>query len=115
MCFLMFCSVIYYSLGGSLKKASILDDLGFISTIAEGFGLLWLRCKIKRQGSVTGISGMTMIMYAIVYVLREWLLMPSSLSLHFLDQWATEVLQLASLFMVFDVLKSIFVTYRSSY
>merc|ERR1719456_1792934 len=56
-----------------------------------------------------------MIMYAIVYVLREWLLLPSSLSLPFIDAWAVEVLQLASLLMVLDVLKSIFVTYRNSY
>lgn len=115
MGFLMMCSVVYYCLGGSLKKANILDDLGFISTIAEGFGLLWLRVKIQRQGSVAGISGMTMIMYAIVYVLREWLLMPPSFSLLHIDGWAVEVLQLASLLMVLDVLKSIFVTYRSSY
>merc|ERR1719217_1999555 len=58
---------------------------------------------------------MTMSMYAIVYCLREWLLMPSSLSLFFIDGWAVEVLQVASLLMVLDVLKSVYVTYRSSY
>lgn len=115
LCFLMVCSVLYYCLGGSLKNSSAPDLLGFISTIAEGFGLLSLRLKIKGQGSVTGISGMTMSMYALVYCLREWLMLPSSLSAVFMDGWAVEVLQVASLLMVFDVLKSVFITYRSSY
>jgi len=114
-CFLMACSVVYVLCGGSFRTANILDSLGYVSCIAEGLGLLSLRHKIQSQGSVSGISGMTMGMYALVYVLREWMLMPSKFSLIFLDGWGVEVLQLASIVLVFDICKCIFVNYRKSY
>jgi len=115
-CFLMATSMVYYSLGGNLRMALPEERLAYVSCIAEGFGLLSLRIKIARQGSVSGISGMTMAMYALVYVLRVIEVAPDNLSLATdLDGWTIEVLQVASLLMVLDVVRSVFVTYRKSY
>jgi len=114
-CFLMVCSMGYYSLGGNILSASSEDKLAYLSCLAEGFGLLSLRIKIQRQGSVSGISGMTMVMYALVYLLRLMMVVPEKLSLVYLDGWIIEVLQIASLLMVVDVLHSISMDYRKSY
>merc|ERR1740138_1882348 len=107
--------MVYYCLGGSLRMALPEEKLAYFSCIAEGFGLLSLRIKIARQGSVSGISGMTMVMYGIVYFLRLLMLAPDGFSLVFLDTWTIEVLQFASFLMVLDVVWSVFVTYRKSY
>jgi len=114
-CFLMVCSVSYYALGGNIRNASSEDKLAYLSCLAEGFGLLSLRIKIQRQESVSGISAMTMVMYALVYLLRLMMVVPDKLSLVFLDGWTIEVLQLASLLMVLDVVRSVSMTYRKSY
>lgn len=115
VCFLMACSVVYYYLGGDIRIAASEDKLSYLSCLAEGLGLLSLRIKISRQGSVTGISGMTMVMYAIVYFLRLFMVCPDQLSVVYLDGWAVEALQIASLLMVLDVVHSVFITYRKSY
>jgi len=111
MCFLMVVSVVYYSLGGSLLK---LADVRSASVFAEAFGLLMLRKKIARQGNVSGISGMTMGMYALVYASRQVVNLPMC-SWVALDDWALWVLGMVSFWMVLDVLRSVFVTFRSSY
>merc|ERR1719272_2324492 len=108
-------SIIYYCLGGNLRSASIEDKLAYASCIAEGFGLLSLRMKIERHGSVTGISGMTMAMYFLVYLLRVIMVVPDQLSLVFIDGWAIEALQFTSLLMVLDVVRSVFLKYRKTY
>lgn len=115
MVFLMAVSMVYYILGGSIQAASSDDKLAMISCLAEGFGLLSLRIKIERQGSVSGISGMTMVMYSLVYFLRLFMVVPDKLSLVFLNGWIIEVLQVGSLLMVVDVVRSVLVTFRKSY
>ena len=45
-----------------------------------------MRMKIEKQQSVTGISGMCMIMYALVYFLRLIMVVPNELSLIFIDE-----------------------------
>jgi len=113
-CFLMASSVLYYLLGGNLMRADAADLLGYLSTICETLGLLVLQYKIKNHACVKGISGMTIAMYAIVFVCRQYLLMPER-SLIMIDGWAVEVLQLPSILIVFDVLRSVFQTHRSTY
>lgn len=110
--FLMAGSVIYQILGGNFKAINTVDLLGYVSTVGEGFGLLSLRHKIECKGSVAGISGMTVGMYALTYTLRLWELFPREGSL---DQWVTEVLAVASLLLVLDILRFVFVTYRNTY
>lgn len=112
--FLMAGSCVYYLLGGNLVRADAADLLGYLSTICETLGLLVLHYKIKAQRSVKGISGMTMTMYAIVFVSREYLLMPEC-SLLFIDGWAVEILQLPSMFITFGILYSIFDAHKDTY
>lgn len=113
-CFLMAGSMVYHALGGHFRSMDVFSGLGYLSTIAEAFGLLMLRRKIQRQESVSGISGVTIKMYAIVYALRAFMTMPA-LSLIALDDWAVKSLECAALVMVLDVLYSVCVTYRQSY
>jgi len=112
--FLMAISVVYHLVGGNLMQADAADLLGYLSTIFETLGLLVLKCKIKSQGSVKGISGMTMAMYALVFVSREYLLLPER-SWLLIDGWAVEVLQVPSILLAFDILYSIFKTHKSTY
>lgn len=107
-------SVVYYSLGGNLMSARMPDKLGMASTIMETLGLLMLQHKIACKGNVKGISGMSIGTYAIVYTLRQFLLVPS-FTWYELDSWTVEVLQLPSIVIVFDVLRSVFVTHKKSY
>merc|ERR1719487_2831593 len=114
LCFFMAGTVIYYLLGGNLMQADAADLLGYVSTILETLGLLVLQYKIKAQGSVKGISGMTMAMYAIVFVSRQYLLIPAQ-SWLFIDGWAVEVLQLPSMLIAFNILYSIFKVHKDTY
>jgi len=113
-CFLLVVSIVHYSLGGNFIHAEAQTQLTMISAIAENIGLLALRRKIQQKKSVAGISGMTMSMYAVVYVLRCLVLVPAFTWTE-LDEWTQCVLAFASLLMVLDVRKSVFVTYRSTY
>jgi len=83
------------------------------SLILEIAGLVMVRYKISARKSVNGISGMTMIMYAVVYAVRIWLGFPASWSLS--DMSMDGIFTIIPLLLVCDMLKSIFVTYRSSY
>merc|ERR1719321_1864659 len=77
-------------------------------------GLLILRLKVARQRSVAGISAKTVTMYALVFTLRFFLLMPSPGS-DSLNAAALEALQLPSLLVVFDVLRSFRGPYKGTY
>lgn len=112
--FLMAGSFFYHALGGSFRDMDLYSLLGYISSIAEAFGLLMLRRKIQRQESVCGISGRSVKMYVLVYTIRGLLQFPA-FSVLALDDWAVKALELAALVMVADVCYSVFVSYRSSY
>jgi len=114
ICFLMAGSVLYYLLGGNLMRADAADILSFMSTICETLGQLVLQYKIQSQGSVKGISGMTIAMYTIVFLCRQYLLMPEW-SWLLIDGWTVEALQLPSILIVLNILRSIFKTHRSTY
>lgn len=112
--FLVVGFVVYNRIGGSFSDAKTVDQFAFISTIAESLGLISLRLKIQNQGSVAGISGSTLGMYALIYTIRQIVLLPP-FTWNAIDSWATEALQVPSLLMVFGVLRSVLVTYRKSY
>lgn len=85
------------------------------SAITEPFGLVMLRQNLRLQNSAAGISGMTMQMYAAVYGIRLWVNLPSSKNpdmWSLLEEWLMAVV---SLLLVFDIMRSVFVTHRSSY
>jgi len=114
VCLLMVGFILYTYLGGSLKSCSNMELLAYASTIAEGLGLLVLRMKINRKGSVAGISGNSMTMFALTYTVRLWQLWPRA-SGRLLEKFAVESLSLISLLMVLDTLICVCLTYRKSY
>jgi len=114
--FLMTGSTLYYYLGGDMSNSSIMDKIGILSTMMEGYGLLSLSVKIKEQGSVSGISGMTILMYALTYTIREVeMLFTDHTVLYTLNGLSLEVLQITSLLITYSVVYAVFSTYRKSY
>jgi len=115
-CYVMLGTCLYHHFGGSFLHASKEDLLAYASAVAEAFGLLMLRRKTQRQQSVKGVSGMTMVMYAVVYAVRELVLLPDIYKAgNSVDDWAVQILSFTSFFIVLDILRSVFCTYRSSY
>lgn len=105
----------YLFMGGHPGHTNVEKVLNFFSISIEVLGLLVLRHKIHVRSSVKGISGMTMIMYAVVYTIRIWLAMP--------DNWSGDIMDLnidasfgfISLLLALDILRSVFMTHRSTY
>lgn len=106
--------MVYSYLGGRLANCTRVELIGFASAIIEGFGLLSLRLKIKRRDSVAGISGQSIIMFALTYTLRLWQLWPRS-SRRLVNDFAVETLSLGSLFMVLEIGVLVFTTHRKSF
>lgn len=103
-CALIFTSLAFGGIQNLLNAASIILEVG---------GLCMLRHKIQVRGSVSGISGMTMIMYAVVYAVRIYLTIPDSFALK--DVNMDGMFTIIPLLLVCDILKSVFATHRSSY
>eukprot|EP00746_Dinoflagellata_sp_MGD_P080092 gnl/MRDRNA2_/MRDRNA2_32013_c0_seq1.p1 gnl/MRDRNA2_/MRDRNA2_32013_c0~~gnl/MRDRNA2_/MRDRNA2_32013_c0_seq1.p1 ORF type:complete len:314 (+),score=55.55 gnl/MRDRNA2_/MRDRNA2_32013_c0_seq1:96-1037(+) len=103
-----------FVVGGALDSENIMK---FASANLEVLGLLILRHKILLCKSVNGVSGMSMLMYAAVYFSRVGLFLPYAKK----EKWGLEDLDLDSLygalsfFLVLNILKSIFATYRITY
>jgi hypothetical protein len=97
----------------SFCYGGIQNVLNAVSIILEVGGLCMLRHKIQVRGSVNGISGMTMVMYAAVYAIRIYLSMPASYAWKDLNM--DGMFTIIPLLLVCDILKSIFMTHRSSY
>jgi hypothetical protein len=92
------------------------DQAGrFASSNLEILGLLMLRHKIRMRGSVAGISGMTMLMYAFVYAQRITLSTPDSWNFEWKDVDFDFSFGSVSFVLVLDIVKSVWFTHRSSY
>jgi len=100
-------------IGASLCYGGVQNVLNAGSIILEVAGLCMLRHKIHGRGSVSGISGMTMVMYAVVYAVRIYLMVPDSYALK--DFNLDGAFTIIPLLLVCDILKSVFVTHRSTY
>jgi len=101
--------------GGDPSYTNVEKFSNFASISIEGLGLLTLRHKIQGRNSVKGISGMTMIMYAVVYSIRVWLSMPENWNWSITQVNLDSSFGLISLLLVLDILRSVFVTHRSTY
>eukprot|EP00929_Paragymnodinium_shiwhaense_P064995 TRINITY_DN3262_c0_g3_i1.p1 TRINITY_DN3262_c0_g3~~TRINITY_DN3262_c0_g3_i1.p1 ORF type:complete len:349 (-),score=82.43 TRINITY_DN3262_c0_g3_i1:90-1058(-) len=112
--FLMMVSVWYYSVGGSLRGATTDLQIGYVSCFAETCGLLILHRKITQQKSVAGISASSVVMYFVVYVLRQYVMLPAFTWIE-LDNWLTTILQMPQIFLTGAVLHLIYNVHRSSY
>jgi len=92
------------------------DQFGrFASSNFEILGLLLLRHKIGIRASVNGISGMTIVMYAIVYFQRITISMPDSFQFAWKDLDFDASFGVVSFLLVLDILKAVFVTHKSTY
>merc|ERR1719240_1215814 len=96
------------------RSMRLVEVISHISTLAELLGLFVLWQKIAQQGSASGVSGKTMIMYAIVYVLRQWMFWPGFHNFA-LRKWLVPGMNMIALLLVLDVIRSVFTTYRNSY
>jgi hypothetical protein len=105
----------YLSMGGHPGHTSVEKVMNFLSISIEVLGLLVLRHKIQVRSSVKGISGMTIITYAVVYTIRIWLAVPDNWSGDVMDLNIDSSFGLLSLLLALDILRSVFVTHRSSY
>lgn len=112
--FLMLVSVTYFHLGGNLFRADPDLLIGYASCLAETCGLLLLVHKINNQRSVAGVSGSSVTMYFLVYLLREYVMLPS-FDWSSLNLWLTEVLQVPQIVLTGSVIWSVFKTHRKSY
>lgn len=94
----------------------------FAALQLEILGLLMLRAKIRSRKSVSGISGMTFVMYMVVYSCRIGLALPFrgeafvlDLNTPLKDLDPDVSLGFCSLLLVLDILRNIFITYRDTY
>jgi len=113
-CFLAFTVLQYYFIcdGGVAPE----DMIGYTSCVLEAYGLISVYRKIQRQRNVSGISGMSLIMFAVSYVLREtetWVMSKNFVLTK--RAVALEFLQSASIPLIFSLLYSVFKKYRDSY
>jgi hypothetical protein len=115
-CFLLTFAMTYRLNGGHFNIATYEDQIGYISCLLEGYGLVSVYRKIKYNKSVAGISGMTMLMFAISYTLREFetIITLTTNRLTF-DGAALETLQLQSIPLTALISWSVFRTYRMTY
>jgi len=117
-CFLVAFVCVYEICGGAFSAASYEDLIGYVSCSLEAYGLISIIQKIKKNGSVSGISGNSFMMFALTYSLRECetIIMLCSASVRLtLNGTGLEVLQITSLPLVANILWSIFQTYRKSF
>lgn len=114
--FLLVFATTYRMYGGRFDVATSEDKIGYVSCILEGYGLVSVYRKIKNNKSVAGISGMTMLMFALSYTLREFeTIITLTMNRLTFDGAALETLQLQSIPLTGLILWSIFGTYRRSY
>merc|ERR1719453_2350046 len=113
-CFLACTAVFYYH---SCDGAAAWEDfIGYNSCILEAFGLISVFRKIQRHRSVMGISGNSLIMFAVSYGLRQCEALVMS-SRYRLTKRAVvlEALQFASIPLVVSLVWAVFKTYRETY
>jgi len=113
-CFLAFTVMEYVFVCGGTTTPE--DLIGYVSCILEAYGLISVYNKIQQQQSVSGISGMSLIMFALSYSLRatEMWVMSSKFRLS-KRGYSLELLQVASVPLIFSLLWAVFKTYRHSY
>jgi len=113
MCFVVVCFLVLHFVLGVTFDPNMIERFGALQL--EILGLSMLRRKIRLQNSVKGISGMTFLMYAATYAVRIGLSAPPNWSFEWKDVDPDVTLGAISLLLVLDIVKSIFLTHRSTY
>jgi len=114
--FLFACFVMYLIMGGNIFATTWRNRVAYVSCCLEGFGLISLQKKIAHRGHVRGLSGMSMIMFALTYTMREVEVFCIA-TVHWsnMNDIFVEVLQISSMLLSYNALWAIFKTYRASY
>merc|ERR1719240_605487 len=121
VCFVFGTGFAYKSMG-TVFDAALPERFGALQL--EILGLVMVREKIKNLKSVSGISGMTFIMYTLVYFSRIGLALPRSqegipgipgVTVPIKDVDLDATLGICSFVLVLDILKSVFWTHRKTY
>lgn len=112
-CFVIASALVFIFVIGRPFDVDMLER--FSALQLEIGGLLMLRLKIKEKGSVSGISGMTIIMYAVTYFCRMGLSFPFTWSFEWKDLDPDITLGVVSFVLVMDILKSVFVVHGRTY
>jgi len=114
--FLIACFILYNILGGDIHKSTWRNRIAYISCCLEGFGLISLLRKIADRGHVRGLSGMSMIMLALTYTMREVeAFLIAHVHWHNMNDVFLEVLQISAMLLSYKALWCIFKTHRTSY
>jgi len=113
MCFVLASGAFFKLLLGVTFDVSMIER--FTALQLEILGLVMLRRKIRLRKSVSGVSGMTFVMYAATYGVRIGLSTPSNWSFEWKDLDPDATLGCVSFLLVLDVLRSVFWTHRSTY
>jgi hypothetical protein len=113
-CFLV-CIAIFYAIMCDGQTAWE-DFIGYNSCVLEAYGLISVFRRIQSHRSVLGISGNSLIMFAVSYCLRQCEALVMS-SRYRLTKRAVvlEALQFASIPLVLSLVWAVFKTYRESY
>merc|ERR1719359_2288392 len=123
VCFVLATGFAFTSVGGTFN-INLTERFGALQL--EILGLIMLRKKIKSRASVSGVSGMTFVMYAVVYFCRILLALPTrgghngffelfDRNLQWKDVDFDVTLGFCSFLLVLDILKSVFVTHYKTY
>eukprot|EP00746_Dinoflagellata_sp_MGD_P166040 gnl/MRDRNA2_/MRDRNA2_95678_c0_seq1.p1 gnl/MRDRNA2_/MRDRNA2_95678_c0~~gnl/MRDRNA2_/MRDRNA2_95678_c0_seq1.p1 ORF type:complete len:330 (+),score=50.52 gnl/MRDRNA2_/MRDRNA2_95678_c0_seq1:86-1075(+) len=121
VCFVFGTAFAFKSVGGVFDTA-LSERFGALQL--EILGLVMVREKIKSRKSVSGVSGMTFIMYTMVYFSRILLALPRDkdgfigipgVTAELKDVDLDATLGVCSFLLVLDVLKSVFWTHCKTY
>jgi hypothetical protein len=124
VCFVFGTGFAFKSMGGVFDVA-LSERFGALQL--EILGLVMVREKIKSRNSVSGISGMTFMMYTMVYFSRIGLALPRApeggglpfgipgVTVPLKDVDFDATLGICSFVLVLDILKSVFWTHRKTY
>lgn len=114
------CYIVFVIFGCSFYFAEGLQLNGdkfarFCSSYLEILGLITLRHKIQVRNSASGVSGMTVVMYAAVYAVRIWLSHPLSWNFEWKDLDFDCSFGSVSFLLILDIMRSVFWTHHSTY
>merc|ERR1719335_1591678 len=102
-----------YTMIGGVFDVNNIERFGALQL--EILGLIMLRMKIKEQNGVSGISGMTILMYTATYFCRMGLSYPNHWPFEWKDLDWDITIGVFSFVLVLDILRSVFLTHRKTY
>eukprot|EP00929_Paragymnodinium_shiwhaense_P061386 TRINITY_DN30656_c0_g1_i1.p1 TRINITY_DN30656_c0_g1~~TRINITY_DN30656_c0_g1_i1.p1 ORF type:complete len:308 (-),score=42.54 TRINITY_DN30656_c0_g1_i1:517-1389(-) len=97
----------------SITSAYNTPVIWYFSAILEGYGLVFLRHRIAADRSVFGVSGQSVGIFSVTYLVRALTLPPFKYA--YLFMWGLKIFDWVSFALILDILRCVFFTYRKSY